>query len=186
MERTDYAKNPAKTGGGEFVSAYECAPETADAQFLLAKREFCLCHFSFVNILPSFYLSVLFKSYRRRRSGPAFFTLLRFKDLPHEAVVLLPRGERRKLADGVGDSAIVPAVLVPVLLVETLSERVAEPRVVPADCAHIRELVAEREHFEAGSAVACDFASVSSFLTFHVSAAGRFSRLFRSPLLQGL
>jgi len=89
IERTDYAKNPAKTGGGEFVSAYECAPEIADAQFLLAKREFCLCHFSFVNILPSFYLSVLFKSCRRRRSGPAFFTLLRFKDLPHEAVVLL-------------------------------------------------------------------------------------------------
>ena len=39
-ERTDYAKNPAKTGGGKFISAFECAPETADAQFLLAKREY--------------------------------------------------------------------------------------------------------------------------------------------------
>lgn len=38
--RTDYAKNPDKTDGGELVSAYECDPATVDAQFLLAKKEY--------------------------------------------------------------------------------------------------------------------------------------------------
>ena len=39
-DRTDYSKNPAKTNGGELVSAYECDPEIVDAQFLLSKREY--------------------------------------------------------------------------------------------------------------------------------------------------
>ncbi|MEA5151347.1 MAG: relaxase/mobilization nuclease domain-containing protein [Oscillospiraceae bacterium] len=38
--RTDYAKNPDKTDGGEFVSSYECDPATVDAQFLLAKKQY--------------------------------------------------------------------------------------------------------------------------------------------------
>ena len=39
-DRTDYAKNPAKTNDGELVSAYECDPATVDAEFLLSKREY--------------------------------------------------------------------------------------------------------------------------------------------------
>lgn len=39
-ERMDYGKNPDKTNSGELVSAYECAPETVDAEFLLAKRQY--------------------------------------------------------------------------------------------------------------------------------------------------
>jgi len=38
--RTDYAKNPGKTRDGELLSAYECDPETVDAEFLLAKRQY--------------------------------------------------------------------------------------------------------------------------------------------------
>jgi len=33
-------KNPLKTEGGEFISAFECAPETADAEFLLSKSRY--------------------------------------------------------------------------------------------------------------------------------------------------
>lgn len=39
-DRTDYADNPDKTGGGEFISTYECDHHTADAEFLLAKRQY--------------------------------------------------------------------------------------------------------------------------------------------------
>ena len=39
-ERTKYAENPEKTGGGELVSSYECDPKTADAEFLLTKRQY--------------------------------------------------------------------------------------------------------------------------------------------------
>lgn len=39
-DRTDYAKNPEKTNDGELISSYECAPKTADAEFLLAKRRY--------------------------------------------------------------------------------------------------------------------------------------------------
>lgn len=39
-DRTDYAKNPEKTNGGELISAYKCDPLTADAEFLLAKRQY--------------------------------------------------------------------------------------------------------------------------------------------------
>lgn len=39
-DRTDYAMNPDKTNGGELISSYECDPVTADAQFLLSKREY--------------------------------------------------------------------------------------------------------------------------------------------------
>lgn len=38
--RTDYAMNPAKTAGGELVSAYACDPHTVDAEFALSKREY--------------------------------------------------------------------------------------------------------------------------------------------------
>jgi len=39
-ERTDYAENPEKTDGGELISAYECDPKTADAEFLFSKRQY--------------------------------------------------------------------------------------------------------------------------------------------------
>jgi hypothetical protein len=37
---TDYVKNPDKTDGGEWVSAYECDPLTVDAEFLSSKRQY--------------------------------------------------------------------------------------------------------------------------------------------------
>ena len=36
----DYGKNPKKTRDGILISAYECDPMTADAEFLLAKRQY--------------------------------------------------------------------------------------------------------------------------------------------------
>lgn len=39
-DRTDYAENGDKTQGGELVTAYGCNPETADEEFLLAKRQY--------------------------------------------------------------------------------------------------------------------------------------------------
>ena len=39
-ERTDYAENPDKTKGGQFVRGYMCDPHTADEEFLLSKREY--------------------------------------------------------------------------------------------------------------------------------------------------
>ncbi len=39
-ERTDYAKNPEKTQGGELVTAYQCTPETVDTDFMLTKKEY--------------------------------------------------------------------------------------------------------------------------------------------------
>lgn len=39
-DRTDYAKNPGKTMGGELISAFGCDPRTADAEFLFAKRQY--------------------------------------------------------------------------------------------------------------------------------------------------
>ena len=39
-ERIDYGKNPDKTENGQFISSYACAPETADADFALSKREY--------------------------------------------------------------------------------------------------------------------------------------------------
>jgi hypothetical protein len=39
-DRTDYAKNPDKTAGGELVSAYECDPASVDAEFMLSKRQY--------------------------------------------------------------------------------------------------------------------------------------------------
>ena len=36
--RIAYAKNPEKTNNEELISAYECDPHTADAEFLLSKR----------------------------------------------------------------------------------------------------------------------------------------------------
>jgi hypothetical protein len=37
---TDYMENPLKTENGELISSFECAPETADAEFLLAKNRY--------------------------------------------------------------------------------------------------------------------------------------------------
>ncbi len=37
---TDYMADPSKTNFGEFVSSYMCTPETADAEFCLAKDEY--------------------------------------------------------------------------------------------------------------------------------------------------
>ena len=39
-DRIDYSKNPDKTQGGELISAYECDPKTADAEFLYSKRQY--------------------------------------------------------------------------------------------------------------------------------------------------
>lgn len=38
--RTDYAKNGEKTQDGEYISSYQCSPETVDQEFLLAKQEY--------------------------------------------------------------------------------------------------------------------------------------------------
>lgn len=38
--RIDYSKNPDKAQGGELISAYQCDPKTADAEFLLSKRQY--------------------------------------------------------------------------------------------------------------------------------------------------
>ena len=37
---TDYMENPNKTEDGELISSFECAPESADAEFLLAKGRY--------------------------------------------------------------------------------------------------------------------------------------------------
>jgi hypothetical protein len=39
-DRIDYSKNPDKTQGGELISAYQCDPKTADAEFLFSKRQY--------------------------------------------------------------------------------------------------------------------------------------------------
>ena len=39
-DRTEYAKNPDKTQEGELISSYACDPHTADAEFLLSKRQY--------------------------------------------------------------------------------------------------------------------------------------------------
>ena len=36
----DYSKNPDKTENGELITSYACDHRTADAEFLLAKREY--------------------------------------------------------------------------------------------------------------------------------------------------
>lgn len=38
--RVDYIENPGKTNGGELISSYACSPETADQEFLLARKEY--------------------------------------------------------------------------------------------------------------------------------------------------
>lgn len=37
---TDYVKNPEKTDGGEWVTAYECNPGIVDQEFLFSKRRY--------------------------------------------------------------------------------------------------------------------------------------------------
>lgn len=39
-DRFDYGMNPDKTKGGEFITAFECDPITADAEFSLAKAQY--------------------------------------------------------------------------------------------------------------------------------------------------
>jgi hypothetical protein len=39
---TDYGKNPDKTDGGEWVTAYECDSLTANAEFLFAKNQYAM------------------------------------------------------------------------------------------------------------------------------------------------
>lgn len=39
-DRLGYSENPEKTNDGELISAYECDPKTADAEFLLSKRQY--------------------------------------------------------------------------------------------------------------------------------------------------
>lgn len=39
-DRVEYAENKDKTADGEYISAYECDPKTAAAEFALAKREY--------------------------------------------------------------------------------------------------------------------------------------------------
>lgn len=40
QETIDYASNPKKTEKGELITGYACDPHTADAEFMLAKREY--------------------------------------------------------------------------------------------------------------------------------------------------
>ena len=40
QETIDYASNPKKTEKGELITGYACDPRTADAEFMLAKREY--------------------------------------------------------------------------------------------------------------------------------------------------
>ena len=40
QETIDYASNPKKTKRGELITGYACDPRTADAEFMLAKREY--------------------------------------------------------------------------------------------------------------------------------------------------
>jgi hypothetical protein len=37
---TDYIKNPEKTDGGEWVTAYECSPSIVDQEFMFSKRQY--------------------------------------------------------------------------------------------------------------------------------------------------
>ena len=39
-DRFDYGQNPDKTRGGDLILAYECDPQTADAEFLLSKAKY--------------------------------------------------------------------------------------------------------------------------------------------------
>ncbi len=39
-DRVDYAENKDKTADGDYISAYECDPKTAAAEFALSKREY--------------------------------------------------------------------------------------------------------------------------------------------------
>ena len=39
-DRLDYGENPDKTKDGEFISSYECDPETAASEFLLSKKRY--------------------------------------------------------------------------------------------------------------------------------------------------
>ena len=39
-DRIGYGMNPEKTENGELISAYACDPESADADFVLPKREY--------------------------------------------------------------------------------------------------------------------------------------------------
>lgn len=39
-DRFDYGQNPEKTQGGDLIVAYECDPNTADAEFLLSKAKY--------------------------------------------------------------------------------------------------------------------------------------------------
>jgi len=39
-DSTDYLENPEKTQKGELVTGFECDPKTADAEFLLSKRQY--------------------------------------------------------------------------------------------------------------------------------------------------
>jgi hypothetical protein len=40
FDRTDYAKNEAKTEGGVLVAGYACDPRSVDEEFLVSKREY--------------------------------------------------------------------------------------------------------------------------------------------------
>lgn len=40
QDRFDYGQNPEKTQDGELIAAYECDPNTADAEFLLSKAKY--------------------------------------------------------------------------------------------------------------------------------------------------
>ena len=51
-DRIDYSKNPEKTQGGELISAYQCDPKTADAEFLYSKRQYPLKRLGLSTMLP--------------------------------------------------------------------------------------------------------------------------------------
>lgn len=39
-DRMGYGENPEKTNGGEYITSYECDPQTADSEFLLSKKRY--------------------------------------------------------------------------------------------------------------------------------------------------
>ena len=41
-ERTDHAKNDEKTEAGEYVSSYECDPDTVDLEFEITKNQYAV------------------------------------------------------------------------------------------------------------------------------------------------
>ena len=49
----DYVANPQKTDHGKWITSYECDSRVADAEFLLAKRQYIAATRSLPSIIPT-------------------------------------------------------------------------------------------------------------------------------------